>query len=96
MKVLVRSFRKGNSLKRFRPFSEPADSKKRPNLRRSSPSQISSPNQDDGKGGVEFKGGSLHDGCGGFDGFGGSAEHLALLSIVLQNAGSKGDLSAVV
>ena len=26
-------------------------------------------NQDDGKGGVEFKGCSLHDGFGGFDGF---------------------------
>ena len=40
--------------------------------------------QDDGKGGVEFKGGSLHDGFGGFDGFGGSGEHLTLLLLVLQ------------
>ena len=30
--------------------------------------------QDDGKGGVGFKGGSLHDGFGGFDGFGGSGD----------------------
>ena len=43
--------------------------------------------QDHGKGGVEFKGGNLHDGFGGFDGFGGSGEHLALLLLVLQNAG---------
>ena len=41
------------------------------------------------KRGVEFKGGSLHDGFGGFDGFGGPAEHLALLSIVLQNTGPR-------
>ena len=40
------------------------------------------------KRGVEFKGGSLH------DGFGGSAEHLALLSIVLQNTGSRGNRDA--
>ena len=32
--------------------------------------------------GVELKGGSLHD---GFDGFGGSGQHLALLSLVLRN-----------
>ena len=38
--------------------------------------------QDDGKGGVGFKGGSLHD---GFDGFGGSGKRLALLLLVLQN-----------
>ena len=44
-----------------------------------------SDSQDHGKGGVEFKGGSLHDGFGGFDGFGGSGEHLALLLLVLQN-----------
>ena len=37
-----------------------------------------------GKGGVEFKGGSLHDGFGGFDGFGGSGERLALLLPVLK------------
>ena len=35
--------------------------------------------QDHGKGGFEFKGGSLH------DGFGGSGEHLTLLLLVLQN-----------
>ena len=40
---------------------------------------------------VEFKGGSLHDGFGGFDGFGGSGEHLALLSLVLQNTGQRGN-----
>ena len=38
------------------------------------------------KGGVEFKGGSLHDGFGGFDG---SGEHLAPLSLVLENTGQK-------
>ena len=37
------------------------------------------------KGGVGFKGGSLHDGFGGVDVFGGSGEHLALLFLVLQN-----------
>ena len=41
------------------------------------------------KRGVEFKEGSLHDGFGGFDGFDGSAEHPALLSIVLQNTGPR-------
>ena len=35
--------------------------------------------------GVEFKGGSLHNGFGSFDGFGGSGNHLALLSLVLQD-----------
>ena len=44
-------------------------------------------NQDDGKGGFEFKGGSLHDGFGGFDGFGGSGEHptLIFLSYKIQH-----------
>ena len=44
--------------------------------------------QNVGKGGGEFKGGSLLD---GFAGLGGSAEHLALLSIVLQNSGPRGN-----
>ena len=35
------------------------------------------------------KGGSLHDGFGGLDCFGGSGEHLALLSLVLQTTGQK-------
>ena len=47
--------------------------------------------QDDGKGRMSLRGVSLHDGFGGFDGFGGSPEHLALLSIVLQNAGPRGN-----
>ena len=47
--------------------------------------------QDDGKRGVEFKGGSLRDGFGGFDSFGGSGEHLALLLLVLQNTGQRGN-----
>ena len=49
--------------------------------------------QDGGKGGLslEFKGGSLHDGFGGLDGFGGSAEHLALLSLILQNTVPRGN-----
>ena len=46
--------------------------------------------QDDGKGGVEFKRGSLHDGFGGFDPFGGSGLHLALLLLVLQNTVPRG------
>ena len=46
--------------------------------------------QDVRKGGVEFKGGSLHDGFGGFDGFGGSGEHLAIRLLVLQNTGQRG------
>ena len=40
--------------------------------------------------GVELQGGSLHDGFGGFDGFGGSGEHLAILSFVPQNTGQRG------
>ena len=40
--------------------------------------------------GVEFKGGGLHNSFGGFDGFGGPGKHLALLSLVLQNAGQRG------
>ena len=38
------------------------------------------------KKGVEFKGSSLSDGLGRFDRFGGSGEHLACISLVLQNA----------
>ena len=73
--------RKGNSVKRFRPFSEPLGSENYIFLS-SSPSQILAlalgPNPEvktlvSGwrKRGVEFKGGSLHD---GFDGFGGSGD----------------------
>ena len=40
--------------------------------------------QDHGKGGFEFKGGSLHDGFVGLDGFGGSGVHLTVLLLVLQ------------
>ena len=51
--------------------------------------------QDDGKGGLSLKGGSLHDGFGGFDGVGGSGElpreHLALLLLVLQNTVPRDD-----
>ena len=47
--------------------------------------------QDDGKGGLSLRGGSLHDDFGGFDGFGGSGEHLALLLLVLQNTGQRGN-----
>ena len=43
------------------------------------------------KGGLSFRGGSLHDGFGGFDGFGGSGEHLALLLLVLQNTAQRGN-----
>ena len=43
------------------------------------------------KGGAEFKGSSLRDSFGGFDGFGNSPEHLALLSIILQNEGRRGN-----
>ena len=48
-------------------------------------------NQDHGKGGFEFKGGSLHDGFGGFDGLGGSGEHPTLLLLVLQNTAQWGN-----
>ena len=48
-------------------------------------------NQDDGKGRLSLKGGSLHDGFGGFDGFGGSGVHLALLMLVLQNTVPRDD-----
>ena len=47
--------------------------------------------QDDGKGGLSLRGGCLHDGFGGFDGLGGSGEHLALLSLVLQNTAQRGN-----
>ena len=43
------------------------------------------------KRGVESKGGSIHDGFGDSDGLGGSAEQLALHSIVLQNTGPRGN-----
>ena len=39
---------------------------------------------------LEFKGGSFHDGFDGFDVSGGSGEHSALFSLVLQNAGERG------
>ena len=38
-----------------------------------------------------MKGDSLHDGFGGFDEVGGSGEHLALLLLVLQNTGQRGN-----
>ena len=47
--------------------------------------------QDDGKGGLGLRGGSLHDGFGSFDGFGGSEEHLALLLLLLQNTVPRND-----
>ena len=40
------------------------------------------------KGGGEFKGASLHD---SFGGFGGSGKHLALLSLVIENTGHRGN-----
>ena len=53
--------------------------------------------QDDGRGGLGLRGvvpGSLHDGFGGFDSFGGSEEHPALLSLVLQNTVPRDDRDA--
>ena len=47
--------------------------------------------QDDGKGGLGLRGGSLHHGFGGFDGFGLSGEHLALLLLVPQNTVPRDD-----
>ena len=44
------------------------------------------------KGGLSLRGDSLHDGFGGFDDFGGSGEHLALRSLVLQNTGQRGNI----
>ena len=41
--------------------------------------------------GVEFKGRSLCDGFGSFDCFGGFGKHLALLSLVLQKTGHRGN-----
>ena len=54
------------------------------------PFVFSSNDQDVRKGGVEFKGDSVHYGFGRFDGVGGSGKHLALLSHVLRNAGQRG------
>ena len=47
--------------------------------------------QDVGKRRLSSRGGSLHDGFGVFNGFGICGEHLALLLLLLQNTGERGN-----